>query len=103
MRKRINITLPEETLELMDRVTEHGDRSRFPFQPAPPTGKRVAIIGAGAAASAAAYRLRQYGHDVAMYDQLPVSGGMMFTGYPNFRLPLAVLPFRKSQIFRYGA
>ena len=29
MRKRINITLPEETLELMDRVTEHGDRSRF--------------------------------------------------------------------------
>jgi CopG family transcriptional regulator/antitoxin EndoAI len=29
MRKRINITLPEETLELIDHVTEHGDRSRF--------------------------------------------------------------------------
>jgi CopG family transcriptional regulator / antitoxin EndoAI len=29
MRKRINITLPEETLELIDRVTEHGDRSCF--------------------------------------------------------------------------
>ena len=29
MRKRINISLPEETLELIDRVTEHGDRSRF--------------------------------------------------------------------------
>jgi CopG family transcriptional regulator/antitoxin EndoAI len=29
MRRRINITLPEETLELIDRVTEHGDRSRF--------------------------------------------------------------------------
>jgi CopG family transcriptional regulator/antitoxin EndoAI len=29
MRKRINITLPEETLDLIDRVTEHGDRSRF--------------------------------------------------------------------------
>jgi CopG family transcriptional regulator/antitoxin EndoAI len=29
MRKRINITLPEETLELIDRVTEHGDRSRL--------------------------------------------------------------------------
>jgi hypothetical protein len=28
MRKRINISLPEETLELIDRVTEHGDRSR---------------------------------------------------------------------------
>ena len=29
MRKRIDITLPEETLELIDRVTEHGDHSRF--------------------------------------------------------------------------
>jgi CopG family transcriptional regulator / antitoxin EndoAI len=29
MHKRINISLPEETLELIDRVTEHGDRSRF--------------------------------------------------------------------------
>jgi CopG family transcriptional regulator / antitoxin EndoAI len=29
MRKRINITLPEETLELIDRVAEHGDRSHF--------------------------------------------------------------------------
>jgi CopG family transcriptional regulator / antitoxin EndoAI len=29
MRKRINISLPEETIELIDRVTEHGDRSRL--------------------------------------------------------------------------
>jgi CopG family transcriptional regulator/antitoxin EndoAI len=29
MRKRINITLPEETIELIDRVTEEGNRSRF--------------------------------------------------------------------------
>jgi CopG family transcriptional regulator / antitoxin EndoAI len=29
MRKRINITLPEETLELIDRVAEPGDRSRL--------------------------------------------------------------------------
>jgi CopG family transcriptional regulator / antitoxin EndoAI len=26
---RVNITLPEETIELIDRVTERGDRSRF--------------------------------------------------------------------------
>jgi metal-responsive CopG/Arc/MetJ family transcriptional regulator len=29
MRKRLNITLSEETLELIDRVTEQGGRSRF--------------------------------------------------------------------------
>ena len=72
-------------------AADHGTRARFPFRPGPPTGKRVAVIGAGSAASAAAYRLRQLGHGVTMYEQLPVSGGMMFTGYPNFRLPLAVL------------
>lgn len=29
MNQRINITLPEETLILIDRVAEKGDRSRF--------------------------------------------------------------------------
>jgi len=29
MHRRINITLPEETPELIDRVAERGDRSRF--------------------------------------------------------------------------
>jgi CopG family transcriptional regulator/antitoxin EndoAI len=29
MHRRINITLPEETLRLIDRVTKKGDRSRF--------------------------------------------------------------------------
>jgi len=29
MRKRINISLPEETIELIDRMTEQGDRSRL--------------------------------------------------------------------------
>jgi len=29
MHQRINITLPEETIRLIDRVAEKGDRSRF--------------------------------------------------------------------------
>lgn len=29
MHKRINITLPEETIRLIDRVSERGDRSRL--------------------------------------------------------------------------
>lgn len=29
MRKRVNITLPEETIHLIDRVAEKGDRSRL--------------------------------------------------------------------------
>jgi CopG family transcriptional regulator / antitoxin EndoAI len=29
MHRRINVTLPEETVELVDRVSEKGDRSRL--------------------------------------------------------------------------
>ncbi len=29
MHKRINITLPEETIRLIDRVSQRGNRSRF--------------------------------------------------------------------------
>jgi NADPH-dependent glutamate synthase beta subunit-like oxidoreductase len=70
---------------------DYGQRARFPFRAGPPTGRRIAIIGTGSAASAGAHRLRQLGHHVEMYEQMPVSGGMMFVGYPNFRLPLSVL------------
>ncbi|MBD2771797.1 hypothetical protein [Iningainema tapete] len=29
MHRRLNITLPDETIQLIDRVTQKGDRSRF--------------------------------------------------------------------------
>ncbi len=29
MHKRVNVTLPEETIRLIDRSTNHGNRSRF--------------------------------------------------------------------------
>jgi CopG family transcriptional regulator/antitoxin EndoAI len=29
MHQRVNVTLPEETLQLIDRVAQKGDRSRF--------------------------------------------------------------------------
>ena len=29
MHKRVNVTLPEETIRLIDRAAERGDRSRF--------------------------------------------------------------------------
>jgi len=65
----------------------HGEAA-LPALPPITSGKRVAILGAGSAGSAASYRLRQLGHAVAMFDRLPLAGGMMAMGYPEFRLPL---------------
>lgn len=82
-------------------AAEHGSEARAPFRAGTSTGKRVAILGAGSAASAAAYRLRLMGHGVTMVDQLPVGGGMMAAGYPNFRLPMEVVQ-RENRLAEWG-
>jgi len=55
--------------------------------PAPATGKRVAIIGAGPAGLTAAYDLAMKGHQVTIYEGLPQPGGMIRYGIPEYRLP----------------
>ncbi len=57
------------------------------LEPAPPTGKTVAVIGAGASGLAVAYYLRLKGHAVTVFDSLPAAGGMLRIGPPQYRLP----------------
>ncbi len=52
----------------------------------PPTGKRVAVIGAGPAGLGAAGQLRCLGHDIEVYDALPEPGGLLIFGIPGFRV-----------------
>ena len=54
---------------------------------APPTGKRVAIVGAGPAGLGCADRLLQRGHEVTIFDAKPAPGGLLVYGIPNFKLP----------------
>jgi NADPH-dependent glutamate synthase beta subunit-like oxidoreductase/Pyruvate/2-oxoacid:ferredoxin oxidoreductase delta subunit len=53
--------------------------------------KRVAIVGAGPAGLTAAYFLARQGIASEVFEALPVVGGMMAVGIPNYRLPLEVL------------
>jgi formate dehydrogenase major subunit len=55
--------------------------------PAPPSGKKVAIIGAGPAGMSAAYFLRLAGHAVTVFEKHKASGGMLRYGIPYYRLP----------------
>jgi len=52
------------------------------------SGKRVAIIGAGPCGLTAGYYLAKLGHDVFVYEALPLPGGMLRYGIPEYRLPL---------------
>ena len=54
---------------------------------APPTGKRVAVIGAGPAGVACAEQLVRRGHDVTIFESKPAAGGLLVYGIPNFKLP----------------
>ncbi len=53
--------------------------------------EKVAIIGSGPAGLTTAYYLAQKGYGVTVYEKLPVKGGMMAVGIPEYRLPKADL------------
>lgn len=53
--------------------------------------ERIAIIGAGPTGLSAAYYLARRGYPVSVYDAMPVAGGMMAIGIPEYRLPRAEL------------
>ncbi len=52
---------------------------------------RVAIIGSGPAGLNAAYHLGRRGYQVTVFEALPVAGGMLAVGIPDFRLPPEIL------------
>jgi len=69
---------------------------------APPTGKRVAIIGSGPAGLTAAHFLAKLGHTVTIFEALPQPGGMMRVGIPEYRLPRAILDAEIANIQALG-
>lgn len=58
---------------------------------APPTGKRVAIIGSGPAGLSAAGDLVRWGHAVTVFEALHEIGGVLMYGIPEFRLPKEIV------------
>jgi 2-oxoacid:acceptor oxidoreductase delta subunit (pyruvate/2-ketoisovalerate family) len=69
---------------------------------APPSGKRVLVIGAGPSGLSAAYHLARLGHDVTIRDSGPRAGGMMRFGIPKYRLPRDVLDAEIQRILDLG-
>ena len=51
-----------------------------------PNGKRVACIGAGVASLTCAHDLLRLGYAVDVFEMMPLPGGMLTYGVPNYRL-----------------
>ncbi|MGA3127306.1 MAG: FAD-dependent oxidoreductase [Candidatus Korobacteraceae bacterium] len=67
-----------------------------------PTGRKVAVAGAGPAGLTAAFYLALMGHDVTMFDEKAEAGGMLRFAIPEYRLPKAVLRREIELIERLG-
>jgi 2-oxoacid:acceptor oxidoreductase delta subunit (pyruvate/2-ketoisovalerate family) len=69
---------------------------------APPSGRRVLVVGAGPAGLSAAYHLVRLGHEVVVRDSAPRAGGMMRYGIPRYRLPREVLDAEVDRLVALG-
>ena len=52
-----------------------------------PTGKKIAVVGAGPAGLACAYTLARKGHDVVVFDANPKAGGLNEYGLASYKTP----------------
>ena len=101
------------TRSKLDRAIDIGGLQRFicdwemqhgaAWRPAAePSGKRVAVIGAGPAGLAAAAELALLGHSVTVFEAGDKPGGMLIHGIPAMRLPPRVVEYEVSAILKLG-
>jgi glutamate synthase (NADPH/NADH) small chain len=69
---------------------------------AEPTGKRVAVVGAGPAGLTIAGDLVKVGHEVTVFEALHKPGGVLIYGIPEFRLPKAIVDAEVSYLEKLG-
>ena len=73
------------------------------IKPVPVTKKEtVAIVGAGPAGLTAAHDLAKMGYATRVFEELPVPGGMMSVGIPDYRLPKNVVKSEIDAIIALG-
>lgn len=77
----------------LERFVADHERTRGRLMPkiAKPTGKSVAIVGAGPAGLTTAADLAKQGHRVVVFEALHLAGGVLVYGIPEFRLPKQIV------------
>jgi len=89
--RRTNLDEPISIMALKrlgaDWETDHGYDFFHPLEKKPSNGKKVAVIGAGPAGLTTAYYLAAEGVEVDCYEALPVLGGEVTVGVPEYRMP----------------
>jgi glutamate synthase (NADPH/NADH) small chain len=69
---------------------------------APPTARKLAIVGSGPAGLSAAGDLIRRGHQVTVFEALHEIGGVLIYGIPEFRLPKEIVRHEVDVLRRMG-
>ena len=83
-----------------DWARDHSDQQSL--QLAPPSGKKVAVVGSGPGGLTAAGELAKCGHDVTVFEALHKPGGVLVYGIPEFRLPKQIVKEEVARLERAG-
>lgn len=87
---------PVEIGALQRYATDHlMAKGVHPFTRAAPTGRRIAVVGAGPAGLSCAHRLAMKGHDVVVFDARPKPGGLNEYGIASYK---AVGGFAQAEV-----
>ena len=83
-----------------DWARSHSDQQSL--QVAPPSGKKVAVVGSGPGGLTAAGELAKCGHDVTVFEALHKPGGVLVYGIPEFRLPKKIVQEEVGRLEKAG-
>lgn len=101
-RAQVDSTVAIRNLHLQVALTDLSSGKPWLPTPAPATGRRVAVVGAGPAGMAAAWFVRCAGHACAVYDARDCAGGMLRFGVNRENLPEELLERELALLDRLG-
>ncbi len=74
----------------------------IPFVQDPPTGKKIALVGAGPASLTCAYYLALKGNYCKIFEMQPQPGGMLRYGIPEYRLQKDTMDLEINHVWQLG-
>jgi len=89
--KRAEVDRPVPICALKRFVADREEEVEVDFTVDEEKDERVAVVGAGPAGLIAAYDLRKKGYQVTVFDAHERPGGLLFYGFPSYRLPREVV------------
>jgi len=101
----LGITNPPVTIKNIENAIIDRAWEEDWIKPTPPksrTGKRVAIVGSGPAALAAADQLNSVGHLVTLFERADRIGGLLQYGIPNMKLSKVAVQRRVDKMTAEG-